>query len=232
MFLAPDEDANREITVQELAIALPELLAQAESFLDETFFPDLFDSIKTGHISTNVEPAEFKRIWAEYEFVQKAKTFLDVIAANPDAVLDEDLEALPKRVAALAVLKQIDDCVVASYERTTGEELIEVERLRRFVMPPRGANPSVVKKQAISELNSELARRRHKKSNEARAWVRAEWAEHRAQYQHNKSEFARHYTRRLKLERDVDITEKQMREVWLKDTPPARKQDGLPADGE
>lgn len=79
------------------------------------------------------------------------------------------------------------------------------------------------------------ANHRHTKTRDAKAFVIGEWQTHRAAYRHNKSAFARDYVRRLKNEFEVAITEKQMREVWLRDTPdppPARKPDGQPARGE
>ncbi|MGB7480970.1 MAG: hypothetical protein WA924_11620 [Burkholderiaceae bacterium] len=66
----------------------------------------------------------------------------------------------------------------------------------------------------------------HAKNTKARDFVRHEWTEHKAAYQGNKSAFSRDYVRRVKHEFDVDITEKQMREVWLANTPLASKQAG------
>ncbi len=73
---------------------------------------------------------------------------------------------------------------------------------------------------------------RHAPNRKAREFVVAEWLQHRDVYGGNKSEFARHYVKRLWNERQLKITEKQMREVWLADTPRASKPDGLPVDGE
>lgn len=75
------------------------------------------------------------------------------------------------------------------------------------------------------------AQARHASTNRARAWVSMEWKAHRSEYENNKSEFSRHYVRRVQHEFGVTITEKQMREVWLRDTPPASKPACLPADG-
>ena len=88
----------------------------------------------------------------------------------------------------------------------------------------------------LADFNKDRARRaamrKHGPTNQAKAFVTAEWARHRSAYNGNKSAFARDYVRRIHNEYHVSITEKQMREVWLKDTPPASKPDGLPADGE
>lgn len=73
------------------------------------------------------------------------------------------------------------------------------------------------------------ATKRHATNASARKFVETEWALHQTAYKNNKSAFARDYVRRLKNEFEVAITEKQMREVWLRDTadpPPARIPDG------
>lgn len=76
------------------------------------------------------------------------------------------------------------------------------------------------------------ARARHAGANRARAWVETEWTTHHIEYENNKSEFSRHYVRRVLHEFGVTITEKQMREVWLQNTRFAGKPAGMPADGE
>lgn len=66
----------------------------------------------------------------------------------------------------------------------------------------------------------------------AREWISSEWAEHRHAYKGNKSAFARHYSRRLMLEKSIDVKEKTIRDVWLRDTPSAGKTVVEPAAGE
>jgi len=66
----------------------------------------------------------------------------------------------------------------------------------------------------------------HKKRYPAMEFVQSEWAIHRDAYKKNKSAFTLHYVKRVFNEFDVTITEKKMREVWLKDTPTASKQAG------
>ena len=58
------------------------------------------------------------------------------------------------------------------------------------------------------------------KTINAKKFVLSEWQNHSDAYGGNKSEFARHYVRRLKNEMDVDVKEKTIRETWLT-TPPA-----------
>ena len=83
----------------------------------------------------------------------------------------------------------------------------------------------------ISDTNSAKALIRHAPHRQAKKFVVAEWELHRIAYENNKSSFSRDYVRRVLNEMGVHITEKQMREVWLKDTPPTSKPDGLPAGG-
>ena len=69
------------------------------------------------------------------------------------------------------------------------------------------------------EVRSENARKgglaKNFGSKVAREFVIREWAEHRLAYENNKSAFARDYSRRVKNELDVDVTDKTIREVWL-----------------
>ena len=83
----------------------------------------------------------------------------------------------------------------------------------------------------ISDTNSAKALIGHAPNRRARAFVVAEWSLHREAYENNKSAFSRDYVKRLLNEMGVRVTEKQMREVWLKDTPSTSKQAGLLADG-
>ena len=84
----------------------------------------------------------------------------------------------------------------------------------------------------LSNANSARAMVRHAPHRQAREFVRAEWTLHRASYGNNKSAFARDYVRRVWNELNLSVTEKQLREVWLRDTPSAGKQAGEPVGGE
>ena len=70
-----------------------------------------------------------------------------------------------------------------------------------------------------------------KKYSPARTWVVSEWAAHHGSYEGNKTVFAKHYARRVKMEHGVEITEKTIREVWLRNTPFASKRAGLQVTG-
>lgn len=82
----------------------------------------------------------------------------------------------------------------------------------------------------------EVAKRGGEKKNlphkDARAWVVSEWLTHHAAYGGNKSEFARSYSARLKRERGVQVSDKQIRDVWLRQYPSASRPAGVPADRE
>jgi hypothetical protein len=66
-------------------------------------------------------------------------------------------------------------------------------------------------------------------NRKAETFVRGEWLKNKAEYNNNKTSFARDYVpivaNKFKNNKGepLKITEKQMREVWLSDTPPTRK---------
>ena len=73
---------------------------------------------------------------------------------------------------------------------------------------------------------------RFEKNRVAEAMVVSHWFMHRLAYENNKTMFARTYVKLVFNEHGVVVTEKQMREVWLKDTPSTGKPARLPVDGE
>lgn len=79
---------------------------------------------------------------------------------------------------------------------------------------------------------------RHSATAKARHWVLSEWAKYGvSEYGGNKTKFCETYVRLLPQRFNtvkgdpLKVSEKQMREVWLK-SPPTGKPAGLPADGE
>lgn len=50
-----------------------------------------------------------------------------------------------------------------------------------------------------------------------RQWVRDEWQEGQDEFQSNKSKFSRAYVELVKMKFDVDVSDRTIREVWLKD---------------
>lgn len=71
------------------------------------------------------------------------------------------------------------------------------------------------------ELESESARNKaNKRFNETRKaekWTVGEWQQHKKDYEGNKSAFARDYAKRIWNEKNVQVTERNIRERWLKD---------------
>ena len=129
----------------------------------------------------------------------------------------ELVEGLPNQMAHIAAfgLVLFDRMVRARYGSTDAgilfdmhETLFECFELVREV--EHGSNYART-----------LANRRHEPGRRAKAFVCAEWIKHKDAYNGNKSEFSRAYVGRVRNEFVVDITEKQMREVWLKDNPVA-----------
>lgn len=233
--VADERGMERPVSLVELNEVLPELFKQAEAFLDGEVYPDLEKAINEGLLSTNVPLEEFRRYWAEYSMASKVETFLQLVRSNPSALYQPDVAALPRKLAALAVLEKIDDFILESLDGGPGlgEVAVEIERLRSTVTLPQlpGVDMAAVKRATLSERATVAASARHQKTNQARDWVRMEWGQHAQAYGGNKSEFSRHYARRLANERGVTVTEKTIRESWLRDTPSASKPPRLQADG-
>jgi hypothetical protein len=72
----------------------------------------------------------------------------------------------------------------------------------------------------------------HSKKFDAKQFVYDEWQKHEIQYESNKSAFARDYSRIVAKDFGVKVTERQIREVWLKSNPSASKPYSLPANRE
>lgn len=66
-----------------------------------------------------------------------------------------------------------------------------------------------------SALAKIRASERHAPGNSAKEWVRSEYGQHRPDYR-SKADFARIYVKRLLNERSVTVTEKTLKEDWLR----------------
>jgi hypothetical protein len=222
-------------TLADLNDLLPTVAEQANAFLDEAFFPDMMEMISSGRVIADESPEKVREYWEAYQLPSKALMFLQFINATPQALFNEHSGPLIRQIAAISTIYRIDDCALAVLDEGAGmdEAALDIERLRNFVSPSSSLQYALEagKKAAFKERATELASRRHQPTNKARAWVIAEWSIHKSAYIGNKSAFARDYVGRLRHELGVSVTEKQLREVWLKDTPPASKPDGLPANG-
>jgi hypothetical protein len=68
-----------------------------------------------------------------------------------------------------------------------------------------------------SSLQRAVANKRHDPSTKAKAWIVSEWKREKEGYKGNKSDFARHYARRITNEMDgLNVKERTIRERWLK----------------
>lgn len=128
----------------------------------------------------------------------------------------------------LVCFEFIDSAVLAQIYDDAGDGVTAVLDARNALQQAQNLGKST----SEPSMAVRGARARHAGANRARAWVQAEWAANHTEYENNKSEFSRHYVRRVLHEFGVTITEKQMREVWLQNTPFASKPAGMPADGE
>jgi hypothetical protein len=78
-----------------------------------------------------------------------------------------------------------------------------------------------------TQKTSQAASNRHTATNLAKEFVRAEWSRHRSAYKNNKSEFARTYVALIANQFQdakgdpLKVTEKTIKDKWLKSTLPA-----------
>ena len=68
--------------------------------------------------------------------------------------------------------------------------------------------------------------KKYEKHVAPREFTQSQWQLHRDEYAGNKSEFARIYSRRLKQEFGLNVTDRTIREVWLSDSQSASNLDG------
>jgi hypothetical protein len=97
-------------------------------------------------------------------------------------------------------------------------ELSDVQ-LRKLRDEERDRLTEKIKVETLKENGRLGGNSRLPDNRKARKFVVCEWIKHRDAYDGNKSSFARVYVKRVFNEFEVIITEKQMREVWLKDDP-------------
>lgn len=71
-------------------------------------------------------------------------------------------------------------------------------------------------KSARSLAGIKNAKKSHAGHAKAKAFVQEEWTRYKGEYLGNKSAFTRDYVKRVLNELGVKVTEKQMREVWLR----------------
>lgn len=153
----------------------------------------------------------------------------DQVIEEVDAMMATARQDAEAMLAILPALEKLD--ILEEKDERYGFALLFMRAMEEI---QKKANPFSLIELAfivMSDTNSAKALIRHAPHRQAKAFVVAEWGLHRIAYDNNKSAFTRDYVKRVLNEMDVHVTEKQMREVWLKDTPPASKPDGLPAGG-
>lgn len=214
----------------ELTDAIPSLVADADSRLSADFLPKFVADLDAGLVAIQPTPmngAQFLKAWSDFDTIERIGLFLQV-ADSARAALAETPDFVPhiKAMAALGILVRIDDAAIAAWlDDVQGAMLCsaDIERFRAHLEEPDRtlATIDVAVRMALANRASAGGKAKYETHNRAREFVAQEWATHRSAYGGNKSEFARHYVRRVFNEFGVSITEKTVREVWLADTPTA-----------
>lgn len=228
-------EIQNSVNINELKAALSDIELQTNEFLCNDFFPTLVDQVDAGRVALDFDRGSLELHWREADMAWRARIFLEILENNAMALEDPGLLQLVRGIAAICTIARIDDSALALFFDGSGldEAAIDVGFFHGRVKLPTAlfSTISQAKRVALSDAASSKAAKLHAPRNNAKNWVRSEWIEKHEAYGGNKSEFARHYARRIKNERSIEITEKTIREVWLADTPAAGKQAGLPAAG-
>lgn len=213
--------------------SIGEMAGSVYMFLSDEFYPDLLQMIDQGLIGLETASRdEFVKAWREYDLPSRAGVFFQVLSANPVALRDSDgLVDFVSLIAAFSVLTRIDDAAIAGLlgdGRCLSDCIVDIERFRQYLAPNEAVFRAfdMAVKAAISDRSKQGGIAKNRNHNRARQFVAAEWLTHQAAYGNNKSAFARDYSRRVKNELDVSVTEKTIREVWLADTPTAGRPAG------
>lgn len=101
-----------------------------------------------------------------------------------------------------------------------------IEKIKKAIASAQPAMLAAALQAQISDRASKAAQKRHAKNDAARNFVISEWQRNCGAYDGNKTAFTRDYVRRVSNEFNAQVTEKTMREVWLKNTLSAGKQAG------
>lgn len=102
------------------------------------------------------------------------------------------------------------------------ERQLSSEKLKELRAEEKEKMNTQIRADERKEISRRATAKKYASNNDARYFVKNKWREEGHEYK-SKAEFARIYVRRVKIELGVTITEKQMREVWLADTPAASK---------
>lgn len=175
----------------------------------------------------NKDDSDFEEKWSTFE-----GQFCDICQR-----MDRDIESAEED--AQLIYKSIDRFIEKGKEIDITDEHARHLMAYNFLLTDEVIHQrmnifSIIALIEILDKNDKVAKavKGHAKNHAARDFVQKEWMRYRHEYRNNKSEFTRHYVKRVFNELGVTVTEKQMREVWLQDTQFPSKPDGMPADGE
>ena len=160
----------------------------------------------------------------EYEFYAVLALMKICEAAHsnlPSETVSYQSRSTPTAVQVMA----IGNATIEAIEALDYAERMQLEaRIIKAIASEQPAILAAAVADRVSKRASKAALKRHSMSDPARNFVLKEWRTNRASYQDNKSAFTRDYVRRVLNEFEVTVTEKTMREVWLRDHPNAGKQ--------
>ena len=121
-------------------------------------------------------------------------------------------------------VKAIGIATIQAVEAFAYADKIQVnEKIKRAIASAQPGMLIAALEAQNSDRASKAAKKRHAKNDAARNFVISEWQKNFAGYDGNKTAFTRHYVRRVLNEFNIRVTEKTMREVWLKNTLSASK---------
>lgn len=155
---------------------------------------------------------------------RKYPTLADIEAGNVEAGELAEYAGQMKRMAdaaqsAMGAVRPMKDEAKLVFDRLFDLGLPEIEEYIATNPPSPGAIAFLIF-ESIARYKTDRARKNAAKSNaattEAMSFVLSEWAAHKDAYEGNKSEFARVYSARIKREKGIDITDRTIRERWLR----------------
>jgi hypothetical protein len=163
----------------------------------------------------------------EHEFfaILALMIICDAVHSNPRTKIEHYWQE-----PTLSQVKAIGHASINAVEAMAHAQRVQLEqKIRKSIALKQ---PEILAKELsrrTSERAVNAANKKHLATNAARDWVCKEWLEKRDGYAGNKSEFARSYVVLVRNQftdskgDPLSVTEKTIREVWLKDTPAAGK---------
>lgn len=127
-------------------------------------------------------------------------------------------------------IKSMGQATIKAIEALAYAESLQLEQEIRKSIDLK--QPEILEKELsrrTSERAAKAANKKHFANNKAKIWVCEEWELYREHYSGNKSDFSRIYAKRIFNEftdlkgAPLKVTEKTIREVWLRNTPNASK---------